>query len=330
MIHHLPAAGALNHGLVNYNPKFFWYLARSNGYKWLYMDYHGGAEPYALPQNILETVSLYEPDAARFMGGRITVDYAIQVALQKTLDIPFVPPLDIEEDAATVETPMKERYWTVFEPRTLEAVRRGGGAQALVAHELGDQAMENKEAAATGRPIFGPDRGKKDTSDEIRAALNLKISSASHEIRAAMARAFADSEESIRTAVDRKVSDSEEAIRDAFNRAISDSEEAVRTAIDRKVSESEEAIRQAFNRAVLDSEQKVHNAIGHSEQAIRIAVTLASAELREAMSLASAELRGAMVRIPGRRFVSLIGAVSAVIAAILVAMMFAVSHLLHF
>src|SRR6266511_2933646 len=29
MIRHLPAQGYMNHGLVNYNPKFFWMLARS-------------------------------------------------------------------------------------------------------------------------------------------------------------------------------------------------------------------------------------------------------------------------------------------------------------
>jgi hypothetical protein len=292
MIHHLPAAGAPNHGLVNYNPKFFWFLARSNDYKWLYMDYHGGEEPYALPENILESVSLYEPDAARLMGKRITVDYAIQVALQKTLDLPFVPPLDIEEDAATVETSMKQRYWTVFEPQTLEAVRRGGGARALVAHEMEGQAMENREAAAAGRPIFVADRGQKDISDEIRAAVNVKISSASHEIRAAMARALADSEESMRNAVDRKVSDSEEAIRNAINRAVSESEEAVR------------------------------NAVNDSQAAIRAVVNDSHTEVTLALQ--------AMVRIPGRRFVALVGAVSAVIAAILVAIVLLVAHLLHF
>ena len=40
MVHNLPAQGMLNHGLVNYNFKFFWMLARSNGYKWLYADLH--------------------------------------------------------------------------------------------------------------------------------------------------------------------------------------------------------------------------------------------------------------------------------------------------
>jgi hypothetical protein len=37
MIHNVPTQGLFMHGLVNYNPKFFWMLARSNGYKWLHM-----------------------------------------------------------------------------------------------------------------------------------------------------------------------------------------------------------------------------------------------------------------------------------------------------
>jgi hypothetical protein len=286
MIHHLPAAGAPNHGLVNYNPKFFWYLARSNDYKWLYMDYHGGEEPYALPENILESVGIYEPDAARLMGKRITVDYAIQVALQKTLDIPFVPPLDIEQDAETVEAGMKRRYWTVFEPRILEAVRRGGGAGALIAQEGELQEMENTDAAVGGRRSLVSDLNQKDISHEIRSALNVKIASASNEIRIAMARALAESEESIRRAIDRTVSDSEEAVRNATKRTVSDSEEALRAAV------------------------------ANSEAAILAAVT--------------AELRQATVRIPGRRFVSLVGAVSAVIAAALIAIIYVVAQLLHF
>jgi hypothetical protein len=234
----------------------------------------------------LESVGIYEPDAARLMGKRITVDYAIQVALQKTLDIPFVPPLDIEQDAETVEAGMKRRYWTVFEPRILEAVRRGGGAGALIAQEGELQEMENTDAAVGGRRSLVSDLSQKDISHEIRSALNVKIASASNEIRIAMARALAESEESIRRAIDRTVSDSEEAVRNATKRTVSDSEEALRAAV------------------------------ANSEAAILAAVT--------------AELRQATVRIPGRRFVSLVGAVSAVIAAALIAIIYVVAQLLHF
>jgi hypothetical protein len=301
MIHHLPAGGAPNHGLVNYNPKFFWYLARSNDYKWLYMDYHGGDEPYALPKNITESVGRFEPNAVKVLCERVTIDYAIQVALQKRTDIPFVPPLDIEPDDAAVETAMRRRYWTVFEPRILDAVRRNGGARALIAQESEGSAMKNKEVSSAGWPISLPDQGQKDISDENRRALDAKIGSASDEIRVAMARALADSEESIRNAVDHKVSDSEDALRVAVDRKVSDSEEAIRNAIKRTVSASEEAIR-----------NEVKHVVANSEEAIRIAVT--------------AELQ----RIPGRRFVSLVGAVSALLAAALVAIIFAAARVLHF
>jgi methyltransferase family protein len=41
MVHTLPSHGQFNHGLVNYNPKFFWMLARSNGYRLLHMSFFG-------------------------------------------------------------------------------------------------------------------------------------------------------------------------------------------------------------------------------------------------------------------------------------------------
>src|SRR5262249_50608749 len=56
MIHHLPAHGMLDHGLVNYNPKFFWHLARSNRYRLCYMDYRMGTTHYRLPQSIADPI----------------------------------------------------------------------------------------------------------------------------------------------------------------------------------------------------------------------------------------------------------------------------------
>jgi hypothetical protein len=82
------------------------------------------------------------------------------------------------------------------------------------------------------------------------------------------------------------------------------------------VSDSEEAVRNALDRTVSDSEEALRTAVANSEAAIFTAVT--------------AELRQATVRIPGRRFVSLVGAVSAVVAATLIAVIYAVAQLLHF
>jgi hypothetical protein len=178
MIHHLPAGGALNHGLVNYNPKFFWYLARSNDYKWCYLDYYGGDNYYTLPDNIVTNAALYEPQALAAMRERTTADYAIQVALQKTLDIPFVPPLDVETDTPTNDSAMKRRYWTIFQPSALYAARKTDGAKASFAHFAdGRQADTGSQCHAE---VFG----------EIGTALNNKIRSVSDRIPAAIARSI--------------------------------------------------------------------------------------------------------------------------------------------
>jgi hypothetical protein len=198
MIHHLPAGGSLNHGLVNYNPKFFWYLARSNDYKWLYMDYHGGGVAYELPENILNAVRAYDPASAHVMSTRKTSDYGIQIALQKTIEIPFVPPLDVDTGVTVSNEVLERRYWTVFQPKVLDEVRRSGTA---------------------GRSISEPEILKGETadggelSDDIRSELNRRISDASDEIRRAIDRVTGNREEAIRNALGRELGKSEEAIR---------------------------------------------------------------------------------------------------------------------
>lgn len=125
MVHHLPAAGALNHGIFNYNMKFFWHLARSNDYKWLYANYYGSQHSYAFPQNIREFVDAYEPASMAKVRQREVSDCAIQIAFQKQLDIAFVPPIDVDTGLKTTNTELNYRYWTVFQPELLEATRRG-------------------------------------------------------------------------------------------------------------------------------------------------------------------------------------------------------------
>src|SRR5579863_9325658 len=238
MIHHLPAGGAPNHGLVNYNPKFFWHLARSNDYKWLYMDFLGGDEPYPVPENILEYVERYEPTAAKTMQGRKTADYAVQIALQKTLDIPFVPPLDVDSNARTDDAALNRRYWTVFQPGVLESVKRGGDMPKWVSETSADETgAEESGDLNDGWSETRLARPAGDISDEVRRALDRKVASASHEIRVAVTRAIADSEQNVRTSLDRKVSNSEEAIRKAIGRKVSDSEESIRVEISRTASD---------------------------------------------------------------------------------------------
>src|SRR5882672_6845647 len=61
MFHNLPAQGMLTHGIVNYNPKFFWMLSRSNGYRWIYADYRSDAHYYELPQSVVDEFARLEP-----------------------------------------------------------------------------------------------------------------------------------------------------------------------------------------------------------------------------------------------------------------------------
>ncbi len=133
MIHHLPAGGMLNHGLVNYNPKFFWYLARSNDYKWLYMSFYYGGNSYPIPENILDFNRNYAPQARAALRQHDISDYAILVAFKKTLDIPFVPPIDVNTGTRSSDPALNRRYWTVLQPNILDAARRGARPRKLAA-----------------------------------------------------------------------------------------------------------------------------------------------------------------------------------------------------
>jgi len=133
MIHHLPGGGGLDHGLFNYNPKFFWVLARSNDYGWLYADYSGGPDLYDIPKDIRDFVSEYEPAAAAQLSVQKIGTYSIQIAFKKLHDIPFVPPIDVPTGTKASNAELKWRYWTVFQPNLLEAVKSGRAPAELEA-----------------------------------------------------------------------------------------------------------------------------------------------------------------------------------------------------
>jgi hypothetical protein len=116
MLHVLPTSGGLNHGLVSYSPKFFWMLGRSNGYKIAFMTMGQSERNSGLPQNLLDFLTLYEPQAADdFASFRMPVT-SIVVALQKVFDTPFVAPLDVQDGVMTEHAALRERYWSVFKP----------------------------------------------------------------------------------------------------------------------------------------------------------------------------------------------------------------------
>src|SRR6476646_7402365 len=123
MLHSLPAQGYLNHGLVNYNLKFFWMLARSNGYKWIYSDFALSDAPYSLPENIRDSVRVFENSIDERAKNYGAVDCGIIVALQKVIDIEFVPPIDVPTGTVVTDKNLKKRYWTVFNPNAFRLSR---------------------------------------------------------------------------------------------------------------------------------------------------------------------------------------------------------------
>lgn len=120
MLHNVPAQGFLSHGLINYNPKFFWALSAANGYKWLWADYTQSKVFYETPTNIIDEVEVFQPEAAARMNEYRFADAGLFVVMQKTLDIPFVPPIDVPTGTITEIEELRERYWTIFQPDLFE------------------------------------------------------------------------------------------------------------------------------------------------------------------------------------------------------------------
>jgi hypothetical protein len=116
MLHVLPAGGMPNHGLVSYNPKFFWMLGRSNGYKIAFMTMGQSGRDTGLPDDLVEFLALYEPQAKSEFAAYTMPATSLVVALQKVFDTPFVAPLDVPTGTTTEHSGLRERYWSVFKP----------------------------------------------------------------------------------------------------------------------------------------------------------------------------------------------------------------------
>jgi SAM-dependent methyltransferase len=117
MIHFVPAQGLVNHGLLKYNPKWFWMLARSNDYRWLDFDYASLGDITDLPDNVVEAIAAHRPDIAERKTQYKVMDGALRATFQKVRDIKFIPPLDVNTGTKTTNAALIERYWTVFAPR---------------------------------------------------------------------------------------------------------------------------------------------------------------------------------------------------------------------
>jgi hypothetical protein len=117
MLHAVPAQGLVNHGLLKYNPKGFWMLARSNEYRWLDFDYSSRGQIADLPDNVVEAIASHRPDIAERKSQYKVVDGGLWATFQKVRDMEFIPPLDVNTGTKTTNAALIERYWTVFAPR---------------------------------------------------------------------------------------------------------------------------------------------------------------------------------------------------------------------
>lgn len=113
MFHEVPSQGYLMHGLINYNPKFFWILARSNNYRWLHMDFSIDPAERPLQEDIVAEVRRHNGDTGS-LRSYSTKDCGIVVALQKTNGQKFIAPFDVNTGAKTNNKALRKRYPTVF------------------------------------------------------------------------------------------------------------------------------------------------------------------------------------------------------------------------
>jgi hypothetical protein len=100
MYHELPAGGAIDHGLISYQPKFFHRLANCNHYEQLFVRY------FVENQSPVPTYLR----SGNHEGAHV-VDCTLRVALRKRHDHRFVCPLDGSEQvvAANVVSTLRSR-----------------------------------------------------------------------------------------------------------------------------------------------------------------------------------------------------------------------------
>jgi hypothetical protein len=122
MYHHLPCQGFMVHGLINYNPKFFWALSAANGYKWLDVDFRQSRVTYPMPADIVGELEKFQPDALAEAAASKFSDAGIMVVMQKLYDLPFVAPIDVPPGSETANPDLKRRYWTVFDTPRFHAL----------------------------------------------------------------------------------------------------------------------------------------------------------------------------------------------------------------
>jgi hypothetical protein len=106
MMHIVPAGGHMNHGLVNYNMKFFWHLCRENPYQVMSLRMISlGSEP--VPENVLYSNVAYGRDMPYLEDASSVPNFLIMASLRKSSDAPYSTPMDIPVEFMRKKTPQR-------------------------------------------------------------------------------------------------------------------------------------------------------------------------------------------------------------------------------
>jgi len=109
--HNVPTQGYEMHGLINYNPKFFWMLARANHYKFCWMRVTEENESHPLSNDIKEMILKSHPEEKESLNNIRIKDTALIVMMQKINNNPYVPPIDMTEDLMVQNKEFSRRYF---------------------------------------------------------------------------------------------------------------------------------------------------------------------------------------------------------------------------
>jgi hypothetical protein len=91
-------------------------VGRGNGYKIAFMTMGQSDRDAGLPDDLVEFLALYEPQAKSEFAAYTMPVTSLVVALQKVFDTPFVAPLDVPTGTTTEHSGLRERYWSVLKP----------------------------------------------------------------------------------------------------------------------------------------------------------------------------------------------------------------------
>jgi hypothetical protein len=150
MMHGVPAQGMFNHGLFNYNPKFFWMLARSNGYRWLDMNFFASTYRQKLTKDVVDLIATYRPGFPSRIDNYSAENCHVMAVLQKAFDIDYVAPLDVATGTQTDNKLLAERYWTVFTPDAFDRPLPPNKQQAPTAEKDARDAAPGSAKAEDG------------------------------------------------------------------------------------------------------------------------------------------------------------------------------------